>query len=181
VKLIISLLISILCVSCASNQVKTGEDEMHKKKTKNVRAIPVDITSPDKGIIRSVQRKHLFDIETITSSLLKAINSQNELAYEKSALTGPKEVLVLNPDSYDVLIGCHDNMAKVYNYHNLRIELEKGNDYTIFCLKETGKNFLGLKTVVALYPFVTKTENLVESMKKNQEFIDIRKNQSGSK
>lgn len=96
------------------------------------------------------------------------------MVYETPLITwnGPKPIISLPAGNYQVLIGCWANGGNVYNYHRIKAKIENEKDYTFFCLKKTGKVFLGLNGVVGLYAFYSETSQLEVNQKKYQADVD---------
>jgi len=179
-KIILILTIASILFGCTSTDNGTPEV---KRKIESSKAVSTDSNKKSKSTIsptsstaaiRSIRTKHVFDKETIVSIIQKAFDESGKIVYAAPSITwnGPPKDISLPAGNYQVLIQCWENSSRVYNFHRVQAHIENGKDYTFFCLKETGKVFLGLKGVVGLYAFYSETSQLEISQKKYQSEID---------
>jgi hypothetical protein len=176
-KEILILTIAAVLFGCTPTNTKKLEakNENTVKATSSSKK-PENILAPTSStaIIRTIKAKHMFDRKTVVSTLEKVFDESGKTIYETPLITwnGPKPAISLPAGKYEILVGCWENGAKLYNYHRIKADIEKEKDYTFFCLKQTGRVLLGLKGVVGLYAFYSETPQLEVSQKKYQTEID---------
>lgn len=179
-KKLLILAIAGLVFGCTSTDNKNSEVKYEAKSNKvktasSVKKVEKKLEpTSSSAVIRSIKAKHIFDQKTIVSTLEKVFDESGKVVYETPLITwsGPKPAISLPGGNYQILIGCWANGGNAYNYQRIKVHIENEKDYTVFCLQETGKVFLGLKGVVGLYGFYSETSQLEVNQNKIQAKIN---------
>lgn len=172
--------IIFLLFGCSSTDNK-NEGDKHEIKSHRVEAKRTSkkmekftVPTPSSAVVKSLGIRHIFDQTTVASTLEKIFDDRGKVVYKRPPITwnGAKQAVSLPGGTYMISIGCWANGGHAYNYHKMKVNLENEKDYTFFCLEETGKSFLGIVGVVALYGFYSETSQLEVSQKTYQSEID---------